>query len=377
MRAVLARIREVAIAGKLLLKSWELADADDCHCHGRATAGTLRAMEYRPFGRTGLQVSPLALGCMMFGGETNQVDTCAIMARALDHGINVLDTANVYQGGRSEEFVGEALRRNGRRAQVILCSKVNGMVQPGDPNMRGSSRRHIIQQCEASLRRLQTDYLDLYQLHRPDPTTPIEESLGAMDDLVRSGKVRYVGTSNFGAWEVVETLWCAEARRLTRIACEQPPYNLLDRRIERELVPACQTFGVALMPWSPLAGGLLTGKYSNVQEIPPGTRFAAMATNPITASRWTEASLARITALKPLAVAKGLTLSRFALAWVLQQPGVSTVLVGPRTRDQFDDYLTALAIRFSDEELKEINAIVPPGSHTSPYYEGGFRPHVR
>lgn len=334
-------------------------------------------MEYRPFGRTGLQVSPLALGCMMFGGETNQADTCSIIAGALDHGINVLDTANVYQGGRSEEFVGEALRLNGRRAQLILCSKVNGKVQPGDPNMRGSSRRHIIQQCEASLRRLQTDYLDLYQLHRPDPMTPIEESLGAMDDLVRTGKVRYVGTSNFGAWEVVEALWCADSKRLPRIACEQPPYNLLDRRIERELVAACRTFGVALMTWSPLAGGLLTGKYPNAQEIPPGTRFAAMATNPVTASRWTEASLARINALKPLALAKGLTLSRFALAWVLQQPGVSTVLVGPRTRDQFDDYLTALAIRFSDEELKEIDAIVPLGSHTSPYYEGGFKPHLR
>lgn len=334
-------------------------------------------MEYRPFGRTGLQVSPLALGCMMFGGETNQADTCSIIDRALDTGINVLDTANVYHRGRSEEFVGEALRQNQRRDRVILCSKVNGIVQEGDPNMRGSSRRHIIHQCEASLRRLRTDFLDLYQLHRPDPQTPIEETLGALDDLVRSGKVRYIGTSNFGAWEMVEALWCAQTNHLTRIVCEQPPYNLLDRRIERELVPACQTFGVALMSWSPLAGGLLTGKYRSAKEIPPGTRFAAMAANPITASRWTEASMVRINTLRPLAADKEVALSRFALAWVLQQPGVCTVLVGPRSRDQLDDYLAALAIRFTKEELQEINAAVPPGSHTSPYYEGGFQQHLR
>jgi aryl-alcohol dehydrogenase-like predicted oxidoreductase len=334
-------------------------------------------MEYRPFGRTGLHVSPLALGCMMFGGKTDQTDTCAIISRAIDAGINLLDTANVYHGGRSEEFVGEALRQDGRRDRIILCSKVHGTVQASDPNMRGSSRRHIIHQCEASLRRLRTDYLDIYLLHRPDPGVPIDESLGALDDLVRSGKVRYVGTSNFGAWEMVEALWCAQANHHPRIACEQPPYNLLDRRIERELVPACQTFGVAIMPWSPLAGGLLTGKYRTAKDIPAGTRFADMAVNPITASRWTEASLEQINQLRPLAEHKGVPLAHFALAWVVQQPGVCSALIGPRTLEQLEDNLKALAVRFATEELQAINDIVPPGSYTSPYYEGGFQPHAR
>lgn len=334
-------------------------------------------MDYRTFGRTGIKVSPLALGCMMFGGKTDQADTSRIIGRALDVGINVLDTANVYHEGRSEKSVGTALRGNGLRDRVILCSKVTGIVQENDPNMRGSSRRHIIAQCEASLRRLSTDYLDIYQLHRPDPATPIEESLGALDDLVRAGKVLYVGTSNFGAWELVEALWCAQTNFLNRIACEQPPYNLLDRRIERELIPASRTFGVALMPWSPIAGGLLTGKYHTGKGIPVGTRFADMASNPIAASRWTEATLARVERLLPLAATKGVSLSHFALAWVMQQPGVCSAIVGPRTLEQLDDNLQALTIRFTTEELQAIDQVAPPGSHTSPYYEGGFQPHAR
>lgn len=334
-------------------------------------------MDYRTFGRTGIKVSPLALGCMMFGGKTDQTDTNTIIGRALDVGINVLDTANVYHGGRSEEVVGAALRALGARDRVILCSKVSGVMQQTDPNMRGGSRRHIVAQCEASLRRLGTDYLDLYQLHRPDPSTPIEETLRALDDLVRTGKVRYVGTSNFGAWELVEALWCAQENRFNRVACEQPPYNLLDRRIERELIPACQTFGVAVMPWSPLAGGLLTGKYHTGQGIPMGTRFADMASNPITASRWTERTLALVDRLLPLAAAKGVSLAHFALAWVMQQPGVCCVLIGPRTLDQLDANLRALTISFTAEELQAVDMIVPPGSHTSPYYEGGFQPHAR
>jgi aryl-alcohol dehydrogenase-like predicted oxidoreductase len=176
---------------------------------------------------------------------------------------------------------------------------------------------------------------------------------------------------------VVEALWCAQANALPRIACEQPPYNLLDRRIERELVPACQTFGVALMTWSPLAGGLLTGKYHHKDEIPPGTRFADMASNPITASRWTEASLARINQLRPLAADKGISLSQFALGWVKHQPGISTVLIGPRTLDQLEAYLSALTIHFTQHELATIDAIVPRGEATSPYFEGGFQGHVR
>jgi aryl-alcohol dehydrogenase-like predicted oxidoreductase len=334
-------------------------------------------MEYRTLGRTGIKVSPLALGCLMFGGKTDQAETTRIIGRALDAGVNLLDTANTYHAGRSEEFVGAALRALGARDRVLVCTKVGGEVGPGGPDRSGGSRRHLIAQCEASLRRLGTDHLDLYLLHRPDPATPIAETLGAFDHLVRAGKVRHVGTSNFGAWEVVEALWCARENRLPRVACEQPPYNLLDRRIERELIPACRTFGVAVMAWSPLAGGLLSGKYRAGEAVPPGTRFAERATNPIAASRWTEATLARVERLRAVAAALGRDPMPLSLAWVMQQPGVCSAIVGPRTLGQFEENLEALALRFSAEELRLIDAAAPPGSHTSPYYEGGFQPHVR
>ena len=213
-------------------------------------------LEYRNFGRTGVKVSNLCLGCMMFGGKTNAPDSYAIIDRAIDAGINFLDTANVYSRGKSEEITGDALKRNGKRQNVILATKVHGQMGE-DPNQFGNSRRHIIEQCEASLRRLQTDYIDLYQIHRPQPDIPIDETLRAMDDLIRSGKVRYIGTSTFAAWQVVESLWISKELGLNRFICEQPPYHILDRRIERELIPMAQTFGMAVIPWSPLAGGML------------------------------------------------------------------------------------------------------------------------
>ena len=230
-------------------------------------------MEYRLLGRTGVRVSPLTLGCMMFGRRTEPEDAYAIVDRALDAGINFLDTANVYSRGRSEEITGEALQRNGQRARVVLATKVHGTMDDDDPNAQGTSRRHLVEQCEASLRRLQTDWIDLYQLHRPRPEIAIDETLRALDDLVRAGKVRYLGTSTFGAWQVVEALWAAKELGLNRFVCEQPPYNLLDRRVERELLPMCQTYGLAAIPWSPLAGGLLTGKYRRGEPPPEGTRY--------------------------------------------------------------------------------------------------------
>jgi len=326
-------------------------------------------MNYLNFGRTGVKISPLTLGCMMFGRKTALEDSCRIIDRALDAGINSLDTANMYSRGQSEVFTGEALQRNGKRDRVFLCTKVHGVMDDSDPNMRGTSRRHIIEQCEASLRRLKTDYIDLYQLHRPTPDTAIDESLRALDDLVRAGKVRYLGTSTFAAWQVVESLWCAKELHLNRIISEQPPYNLLDRRIERELIPMCQTYGIATLPWSPIAGGLLSGKYRVGQPIPPGTRFFDMGTNPIAASRWTEAALAVVEQLLPCAAAKGVALSQFALAWVMQQPGVTSPIIGPRTLEQLEDNLRALEVAFTPAELKAIDQIVPPGSYTSPYYE--------
>src|SRR5579862_496348 len=229
-------------------------------------------MNYRQFGRTGVKVSELCLGCMMFGGKTGPEDSYAIIDRALDAGINSVDTANVYSRGRSEEVTGQALKRNGKRERVFLATKVHGTMDENDPNMQGTSRRHIIDQCEASLRRLQTDYIDLYQLHRPRPEIAIDETLRALDDLVRAGKVRYIGTSTFAAWQVVEALWAAKEYGLNRFVSEQPPYHILDRRIERELVPMARTYGIGLIPWSPLASGKLTGKYKRGETRPENSR---------------------------------------------------------------------------------------------------------
>ena len=332
-------------------------------------------MHYVPFGRTGVKVSPLTLGCMMFGGKTSPEDSARIIDRALDAGLNFLDTANVYNAGRSEEATGAALKRNGKRDRVFLATKLHGVMDATDPNAQGSSRRHIIAACEASLRRLQTDYIDLYQLHRPRSDTAIDESLRGLDDLVRAGKVRYLGTSTFAAWQVVEALWCADRHHLNRFVCEQPPYNLLDRRIERELLPMCRTHGIATIPWSPIGGGLLTGKYRAGQPIAPGTRFADKDMSPILRRRLTDASLAVVEKLLPLAEARHVPLSQFALAWVLHQPGVTSPIVGPRTLEQFEDNLKALDLKLSEAELKRIDAIVPPGTHTSPYYEADFGPH--
>jgi len=332
-------------------------------------------MHYVPFGRTGLKVSPLTLGCMMFGGKTSPEDSARIIDRALDAGINVLDTANVYNAGRSEEVTGAALKRNGKRGRVILATKVHRPMDATDPNSAGLSRRHIIAECEASLRRLQTDYLDLYQLHRQQTDTAIDETLRALDDLVRAGKVRYLGTSTWAAWQVTEALWCSDKHHLNRFVCEQPPYNLLDRRIERELLPMCRTYGIATIPWSPIGGGLLSGKYRAGQAIATGTRYAEKETNPLLRNRWTDASLAIVEKLLPLAEARHVPLSQFALAWVLHQPGVTSPIAGPRTLEQFEDNLKSLDLKLTAEELKRVDEIVPPGTHTSPYYEADFGPH--
>ena len=217
-------------------------------------------MDYRNLGRTGVRVSPLCLGTMMFGRSTNEQDSIAVIEHALDHGINFIDTANAYSAGASEQFVGKALGQ-GRRARVVLATKAFFPQDQKDPNARGLSRRHLIEACDASLKRLQTDWIDLYQVHRPQADIPIDETLRALDDLIRHGKVRYIGTSMFPAWKSVEALWAAKEFGLNRFVSEQMAYNLLDRTAEREVIPAAQTFGLALIPWAPLCGGLLTGKY--------------------------------------------------------------------------------------------------------------------
>ena len=329
-------------------------------------------MELRQFGRTGVKVSSICLGAMMFGGKTNPEDSYAIIDRALGEGINFIDTANVYSRGRSEEVVGEALKRSGKRDSVVLATKVHGQMSD-DPNDMGTSRRHIIAQCEESLRRLQTDRIDLYQLHRPRSDTPIDETLRALDDLVRSGKVRYIGTSTFAAWQLVESIYVSKELGANRFVCEQPPYHLLDRRVERELIPAARTYGIAIIPWSPLAGGLLTGKYRRGQDPPDGARFADQS-NPRYRARMNDRIYDVIEPLEEMAKAKGCTLSQFALAWVEQQPGVTSPIIGPRTMEQLEDNLGARDVVFSEDELKQVDSIIRRGDHVAPYYEADFGP---
>ena len=332
-------------------------------------------MEYRPLGRTGVKVSPLCLGCMMFGGRATAEESTAIIDAALEAGINFLDTANVYSRGRSEEVTGQALKRNGQRQRVVLATKVHGTMDETDPNAQGTSRRHIVAECEASLRRLQTDYIDLYQLHRPRPDIAIDETLRALDDLVRAGKVRYIGTSTFAAWQIVEALWASKELGLNRFVSEQPPYNLLDRRVERELLPMCRTFGIAVIPWSPLGGGLLTGKYQRGQTAPAGSRFASLRSDSPLAGRLRDAVFDVTEALTPLAAERGCTLSQLALAWVMSQPGVTSPIIGPRTLEQLRDNLVALGVQIADEDRARVDAIIPPGGHVSPFYEANFGPH--
>ena len=331
----------------------------------------IKITDYRLFGRTGVKVSPLTLGCMMFGRRTELDDTIRIIDWAIDAGINVFDTANGYARGRSEEFTGEALKRNGKRGKIFLATKVHFPMDDNDPNQQGVSRRHIIEQAEASLRRLKTDYIDLYQIHRPHPEVAIDETLRALDDLVRSGKVRYVGSTTFAGWQVVEALWASEKLHLNRFVSEQPPYNLLDRRIERELLPVAQTFGLAIIPWSPIGGGLLTGKYQRGQPIPEDARYSPANTKSgrQPARRFVDGIYDVIEPLAVLAAEKGLPLSQLSLAWVVQQPGVTSPIIGPRTLEQLEDALKALDVTLTPDDLKRIDEIIPPGTHVSSFYE--------
>ncbi|MFW6133256.1 MAG: aldo/keto reductase [Planctomycetota bacterium] len=327
-------------------------------------------MDYRNLGRTGVKVTPLCLGCMNFGGRTEPDDAVAIINRALDAGLNFIDTANVYQRGRSEEVVGRALRDNGRRESVVLATKVYAPMDDDDPNMRGNQRRHIVQQCEASLKRLQTDWIDLYQIHRPQSDIPIDETLRALDDLVRAGKVRYVGTSTFAAWQVVEALWVSKELGLNRFVTEQPPYHLLDRRIERELVPMARTFGIGLIPWSPLAGGVLTGKYKRGQEPPAGARIRKNRRGELT-----EAAFDVVERAEKIAADKGCTVSQLALAWCMHQPGVTSPIIGPRTMEQLEDNLGALDVEVTDADRESLDEVATPGKAIADFYEADFGPH--
>lgn len=309
-------------------------------------------MHYRPLGRTGIHVSPFALGAMMFSsfGTTDQADVDAMVARALDAGINIIDTADAY--GESEEILGRALK--GRRDDVVLASKFARPVDD-DPNHRGGSRRWITTTVENSLRRLRTDHLDLYQMHRPDPDTDIEETLSTLTDLVRSGKVRAIGSSDMPASEIVEAQWAAERRGLERFRTEQPHYSLLDRSIEREVLPVAQRYGMGTLIWSPLASGMLTGRVRRGQEtdLRRAQRFAALRD---------ERRIDAVEEFITLADEAGLSLTHLALAFVIAHPGVTSALIGPRTMAQLDDLLAAAEVTLTDDVLDRIDAIVAPGT---------------
>lgn len=332
-------------------------------------------MEYRQFGRTGVRVSELCLGCMMFGGRTGEEDSFGIIDRAIDAGINFLDTANVYSRGRSEEVVGRALKRNGRRDRIVLATKVHGTMDDDDPNAGGNHRRHIIEQCEASLRRLQTDHIDLYQIHRPSSEVPIDETLGALDDLIRTGKVRYTGTSTYAAWQLTESLWASKELGLNRFVSEQPPYHLLDRRVERELVPFARTYGVALIPWSPLAGGFLTGKYRRGEDSPEESRYG-IEPRRLGRNHFTDESFDVLDAVEEIAGEKGCTPGQLALAWCKDQPAVTSPIIGPRTMEQLEDNLGAVEVSLEERDHRRLDEAAMPGRATVPYYEADFGPHL-
>lgn len=328
-------------------------------------------MQYRNFGRTGVKVSPLCLGTMLFGDKTEEDDAFRIVDRAMEAGINFIDTANVYVRGVSEQVLGRALKRDGKRDRIFLATKVHGRMDDDDPNAQGNSRRHIVDQCEASLRRLQTDHIDLYQIHRPQSSIPIDETLRAMDDLIRSGKVRYIGVSTYAAWQIVESIYVAKELGLTRFVSEQPPYHVLDRRIERELIPVAQTYGLAIIPWSPLAGGMLTGKYTR-EHRPEGSRFEEETD--WTRRHFTDAAFEIVDRMRELAEQKACSVSQLALAWCMHQPGVTSPIIGPRTMKQLEDNLGALDVEITDEDRTAFDEIAPPGRATVSYYEADFGP---
>ncbi len=318
-------------------------------------------MELRTLGRTGVKVTPLCLGTMMFGawGNTDHDESVRVIHRALDAGINFVDSADVYAQGESEEIVGKALA-GGKRDQIVLATKVHGQMGE-DPNHQGNSRRWITQAVEDSLRRLGTDWIDLYQIHRPDPSTDIDETLGALTDLVRAGKIRYFGSSTFPAHEIVEAQWVAERRGRERFACEQPPYSLLARGIEAEVLPVCARYGMGVITWSPLAGGWLSGRYREGQEIAVSGRAARLPQRFDMTMPENQVKLAAAEQLAKLAEEIGVSLVHLALAFVLEHPTVTSAIIGPRTMEQLESQLTAAELRLDAAVLDRIDEIVPPG----------------
>jgi aryl-alcohol dehydrogenase-like predicted oxidoreductase len=323
-------------------------------------------MDYRPLARTGVRVSPLCLGAMMFGnwGNSDHEECLRIIHRALGAGINFIDTADVYSDGESEEIVGRALAR-GRRDDVVLATKVHGAMGD-DVNARGNSRRWIVREVENSLRRLRTDWIDLYQIHRHDPATDLEETLGALTDLVHAGKVRYIGSSTFPASALVEAQWIAERRKSQRFVCEQPPYSLLVRGVEDDVLPTCGRYGIAVIPWGPLASGWLSGRYRKDAPQPTSSRAGRMPQRFDLSLPVNRRKLDIVDELAVLAEHAGLTLIEMALAFVLRHPAVTSAIIGPRTMEHLESQLPASDVTLSADVLDRIDEITVPGTNVNP-----------
>ncbi|MBN1525098.1 MAG: aldo/keto reductase [Spirochaetales bacterium] len=322
-------------------------------------------MEYRTLGRTGINVSPICLGTMNFGGATDKETALQIIDHAIDHGINFIDTANSYNGGQSEEITGQALRRNKKRDQVILATKFYNPMSE-NINDRGVSRLNVVKACESSLQRLDTEVIDLYQIHRPGFEVPQDETLRALEDLVRAGKIRYFGTSNFPAWFIMEGLAVSEKNRINRFVSEQPPYNLLDRRVENELIPLCIKYNIALLPWSPLAGGILAGRYESTDDRPENSKAARGKGG--FGHRITQTAIDVARQLQEMAKERNMHPAALSLLWLKDQPGVTSPIVGPRTLEHFKVALSIAEMTLDPNDRDLFDKLVSPGSFVSDFH---------
>ena len=321
-----------------------------------------------------MQVSVACFGTMTFGwdpddwGSTEEA-SIKITGQVLDLGVNFFDCADVYARGASEKILGKALK--GKRDRVVLATKCHGKMDDDDPNAWGNTYKHVVEACEASLKRLGTDWIDLYQIHRPQPSVPVEETLRALDDLRRAGKIRYAGCSTFAAWQVCEAHYVAKELGSAGFVCEQPPYNILDRRIETELLPFCRTYEYGVIPWSPLAGGMLSGKY--LEGDPKEGRYAKSDPG----GRLKQLPKQKLLRLKGLAERNGMTMAALSLAWVANQPGVTSPIIGARNKQQLKESVAACQLKLSEKVLKGVNDIFEPGSHHVDYYSASFGPNAR
>jgi aryl-alcohol dehydrogenase-like predicted oxidoreductase len=322
-------------------------------------------MEYRLLGRTGLKISPLCLGTANFADPTPEGECIAIVNRAMDAGINLIDTGNNYAKGECERVVGKALALNNNRQKMMLATKVHYPMGPG-PNDNGNSRLHILKACEDSLRRLNTDYIDIYQIHRPSPDIAVEETLGALTDLVRQGKIRYAGCSTHPAWQVMEALMVSEKKGYAKYILEQSPYNLLDRRIENELVPLCKAYGLGILAWAPMAMGVLSGRYSSVEDYPVDSRAALRGG--IYAERVTQKGIEVGDRFVQLAKEAGISPAQLSILWVKDQEGITSPLIGPRSVKQLEELLPVLEMQLDNEVREACDELVPPGSAAANFF---------